>query len=509
MRFLVTGATGYIGGRLVGRLLGRGHQVRVLVREPGRIAGREWAPRVEVVQGDLLRSDSLDGVAESVDGAYYLVHSMASGEDFAAQDRAAAHAFIRAAQGLRHTIYLGGILPDTGTGGTIHSAHLASRVEVGSILRDGLPATELRAGPIIGSGSASFEMVRYLTERLPVMTAPRWILNPVRPIAVRDILAYLCLCGEGGEPLGVMDVGTDPLTFRDMMLEYARVRGLHRVILPVPVLAPKLAGLWVGVVTPIPNAMALPLVEGVLQPVVGNTDRAHHLFPQVEPLSYHEAVKLALARIQEGRVATRWSGALGRGATHHFEDREGIAREERSRFVDAPPEAVFRSFSTLGGERGWRVWRRAWELRGMLDKLVGGPGLRRGRRHPEEILPGEALDFWRVEEVRPPHLLRLRAEMRLPGKAWLQFEAVPEDGGTRLVQTALFAPRGMWGALYWYGSFPIHRFIFSDMVDAVARDALQYARPEAATALDRPSGGGSPAHHGPDLPTPPTGPRTV
>jgi uncharacterized protein YbjT (DUF2867 family) len=509
MRFLVTGATGYIGGRLVGRLLGRGHQVRVLVREPSRITGREWAPKVEVVQGDLLRPESLEGAADGVDGAFYLVHSMASGEDFASQDRAAANAFVEAVRGLRHLVYLGGILPDTGEGGVIHSAHLASRVEVGSILRARLPTTELRAGPIIGSGSASFEMVRYLTERLPVMTAPRWILNPVRPIAVRDILAYLCLAGERGEALGVMDVGTDPLTFKDMMMEYARVRGLRRVILPVPVLAPRLAGLWVGVVTPIPNAMALPLVEGVLQPVVGDTTRARALFPEVEPLSYRAAVELALTRIREGRVATRWSGALGRGATNRFEDREGVAREERTRFVNAPAEAVFRSFSTLGGERGWLVWRWAWELRGFLDALVGGPGLRRGRRDPLEILPGEALDFWRVEEVRPPHLLRLRAEMRLPGKAWLQFEAVPENGGTRLVQTALFAPRGMWGALYWYGSFPFHRFIFSAMVDALARDALRYARDEAGPAPAGPSSDEPVVPGDPGHPTSPQGPRTV
>lgn len=483
MRFLVTGATGYIGGRLVGRLLGRGHAVRVLVRDPTRIAGRAWAGRVEVTTGDLLDPGSLRGAAEGVDGAYYLVHSMASGRDFAAQDRAAARAFVEAAPDLPHLIYLGGILPDTAPGQGIRSGHLASRVEVGRILREGLPTTEFRAGPIIGSGSASFEMVRYLTERLPVMTAPRWILNPVRPIAVRDILAYLVQAGEWGEALGVLDVGTEPLTFREMMLGYARVRGLRRAVIPVPVLAPRLAGAWVGLVTPIPNAMAIPLVEGVLQPVVGDTRRARELFPEIEPISYDRAVELALTRIRDGEVATRWSGALGRASTYSFEDREGIAREIRTRLVDAPVEAVFRAFSTLGGERGWRVWEAAWELRGFLDQLAGGPGLRRGRRHPEELLPGEALDFWRVEEVRPPHLLRLRAEMKVPGRAWLQWEAVPEGTRTRLVQTALFAPRGFWGAAYWYASFPIHRFIFSDLVDAVARDAQRgVPSPEAAAA---------------------------
>ena len=473
-RLGVTGATGYIGGRLVGRLLGRGHEVRILVRDAARVAGRDWAGDVEVRQGDLLDPESLRGITDGVDGAFYLVHSMASGEDFAAQDRAAAQNFVQAAQGIPHVVYLGGIVPEQRPGEGIRSGHLASRVEVGEILREGLPTTELRAGPIIGSGSASFEMVRYLTERLPVMTAPRWILNPVRPVAVRDVLSYLFLAGERGEPLGTLDVGSAAITFKDMMSQYARVRGLRRLIIPVPVLAPGFAGRWIGLVTPIPNSMAIPLVEGVIQPVVGDTSRARSLFPDVHPLPYTTAVDLALTRIRDGQVTTRWSGALGRADTYSFEDREGIAREIRTRLVEASPRDVFRSFSTLGGERGWLVWRWAWEMRGMMDALVGGPGLRRGRRHPEELLPGEALDFWRVEEVDPPRLLRLRAEMRVPGRAWLQWEAVPEGSGTRLVQTALFAPRGFWGAAYWYASFPIHRFIFSHMVDAVARDAVAF-----------------------------------
>jgi len=476
MHFLITGATGYIGGRLVGRLLGRGHRVRVLVREASRVAGRSWADQVEVVEGDLLDPESLRGLGEGMDGVFYLVHSMASGEDFEAQDRRAARNFVQAMQGVPHAIYLGGIVPDQRPGEGIRSLHLASRVEVGEILRAGLPTTEFRAGPIIGSGSASFEMVRYLTERLPVMTAPRWILNPVRPVAVRDVLSYLVLAGERGEALGTLDIGGDPITFREMMTHYAQLRGLSRLIIPVPVLAPWLAGRWVGLVTPIPNSMAMPLVEGVLQPVVGDTSRAREAFPEVNPLSYTTAVELALARIRDGQVATRWSGALGRGRTYSFEDREGIAREVRTRVVDVPPADVFRSFASLGGDRGWLVWRWAWEVRGLLDALVGGPGLRRGRRHPEEILPGEALDFWRVEEIQPGRLLRLRAEMRVPGRAWLQWEAVPEGSGTRFVQTALFAPRGFWGAAYWYASFPIHRFIFSDMVDAIARDAERMAR---------------------------------
>jgi uncharacterized protein YbjT (DUF2867 family) len=467
VHILVTGATGYIGGRLVERLLGRGHRVRVLVRDPRRLEGRSWRARVEVVRGDLSDPESLAGVAHEVDAAFYLVHSMYAGDDFALRDREAAGNFVRAAGSLPHVVYLGGILPSEG--GETRSEHLRSRSEVGRILGEHLPTTELRAGPIIGSGSASFEMVRYLTERLPAMVAPRWIRNAVRPIAVRDILAYLVGAAERGEALGPVDVGTDPLTFRDMMLGYAEVRGLRRFIVPVPVLAPRFAGLWVGLVTPIPRDIALPLVEGVVQPVVGDTTRARALFPEVEPVSYLRAVELALERIGTGAVPTRWSGALGGGDTFEYEDREGVLREVRTRRVEAPPEAVFRAFTSLGGERGWLVWNRMWWLRGILDQLVGGPGIRRGRRHPIELQPGEAVDFWRVEALEPGRFLRLRAEMRVPGRAWLQWEAVPEEGGTRLVQSALFAPEGLPGVLYWYALFLAHAFIFSDLVDAVAR----------------------------------------
>jgi len=470
LKLLVTGATGYIGGRLVPKLLERGHEVRVLVRDPRRLQGVGWSDRVEVHQGDLSDPASLEGALKGVDAAYYLVHSMNAGGDFAERDRTAAGHFVAEGRrsGLPLVVYLGGILPDTE--GRTRSEHLRSRAEVGRILGEGLPGTELRAGPIIGSGSASFEMVRYLTERLPAMVAPRWILNEVRPIAVRDILAYLVAVAERGDALGVLDVGTDELpTFRDMMLGYAEVRGLRRLIVPVPVLTPYLAGLWVGLVTPIPNDIALPLVEGVVQPVIGDPSRARELFPEIRPLSYLRAVELALERIESGAVPTRWSGALGEGGMFEFEDREGMMREVRSRRVEVSPEEAFRAFSSLGGQRGWLVWGWAWRARGLLDQLVGGPGLRRGRRHPTELRVGEAVDFWRVEALEPARLLRLRAEMKVPGRAWLQWEAIPEDEGTRLVQKALFAPEGLPGVLYWYSLFVVHAFIFSQMLDAVAR----------------------------------------
>ncbi|TVP75775.1 MAG: SDR family oxidoreductase [Gemmatimonadales bacterium] len=467
MRILVTGATGYIGGRLVPRLLDRGHDVRVLVRDPRRLRGRSWQDRVEVVVGDLEDPASLEGIARGMDAAYYLVHSMYGGSDFARRDREAAEHFVEAAREVPLLVYLGGILPRTEKGP--QSEHLRSRAEVGRILREGLPGTELRAGPIIGSGSASFEMVRYLTERLPAMVAPRWILNDVQPIAVRDILQYLVLAAEARTPHGVLEVGTDPLTFRQMMQVYASVRGFRRFIVPVPVLSPRLAGLWVGLVTPIPNSIAMPLVKGVIHPVVADTERARELFPSVEPISYKRSVELALQRIETGMVTTRWSGALGNGDTFEYEDSEGIVREVRTRKIAASPRAAFRAFTSLGGDRGWLVWQWAWWCRGVLDQLVGGPGLRRGRRDPRKLSTGEALDFWRVEALEEDRLLRLRAEMKVPGKAWLQWEALPEEGGTRLVQKALFQPSGLPGILYWYAIFPIHAFIFSDLVDAVGR----------------------------------------
>jgi len=474
VKILVTGATGYIGGRLIGQLVERGHDVRVLVRDPRRLLGKSWQDRVEVRTGDLMDPESLKGICDGMDAAFYLVHSMYGGADFAQRDREAAGHFVQAAGDLPLLVYLGGILP--GTEEETRSEHLRSRAEVGGILREGLPTTELRAGPIIGSGSASFEMVRYLTERLPAMVAPRWIQNEVRPISIRDILFYLVAAAERQEALGVLEVGTEPLTFRGMMMEYAEVRGLRRIIVPVPILTPWLSGLWVGLVTPIPNDIALPLVEGVVQPVVGEVTRSRELFPEIRPLLYREAVGLALKRIETGDVSTRWSGALGMGETFEFEDREGILREVRTLKVAAPPAAVFQAFTSLGGERGWLYWDWAWGIRGFLDQIIGGPGTRRGRRHPVTLEAGEAVDFWRVEAIEPVRLLRLRAEMKVPGRAWLQWEAIPEGEGTRLVQSALFAPEGLGGILYWYAVFPLHTFIFPGMARAVARLAEDASR---------------------------------
>lgn len=473
MKVLVTGATGYVGGRLVPRLLDRDHEVRVLVRDPRRVADRPWADRVEIVRGDLLDPGSLRGCGRGIDAGVYLVHSMTAGKDFAERDRRAAEAFADAAAGLGRVVYLGGLLPE----GSV-SDHLGSRAEVGAVLGECLPTLELRAGPIIGPGSASFEMVRYLTERLPVMIAPRWIDNPVQPISVDDVLAYLVRAVES-DVTGILEIGgADRPTFRQMMMTYAGVRGLWRRIFAVPVLAPALAARWVGLVTPISNRLAVPLVKGIVRPVVADTTRARDVFPDLEPVDYRTSVERAVEAVRRGDVRTRWTGALGSGPAFELEDREGLIREERRLVVEAPPDAVFRAYASLGGERGWLVYDWAWRVRGLVDQILGGPGLRRGRRDRLDVATGEAIDFWRVEEVDPPRILRLRAEMRLPGRAWLQWESEPEGDGDRttLVQTALFAPRGLSGALYWNALYPFHGRIFGSLALAIAREAEADAR---------------------------------
>ncbi|MEM7682587.1 MAG: SDR family oxidoreductase [Planctomycetota bacterium] len=478
---LVTGATGYIGGRLIPRLLEQGHRVRAMVRDFERVDDRAWAKGVEVVHGDLLRPDSLGPALDGVDTAYYLVHSMGAGAGYRQRDQQAVANFIEAAQAqgdaLKRVVYLGGLQHE----GESASEHLASRAEVGARLRDALPVTEFRAGPIIGSGSASFECVRYLTERLPLMITPRWVKTPVRPIAIRDVLAYL-LAALDHPPLGVLDIGAEPLAFRDMMTQYAQVRGLiKRIIIPTPVLAPGLAARWVGFFTPIPNAVAVPLVRGMTKPIVGDTARSRALFPQIAPTPYRQAVGYAIERLQKNFVETRWSGSAEE-APLELGDQEGLLREVRRVPADAPPWAVYAACARLGGDRGWPASSWAWKVRGWMDQLVGGPGLRRGRRHPKQLLVGEAVDFWRVEALDAPKLIRLRAEMKVPGRAWLQFESEPDPdhpGRARLTQTALFESKGLLGVLYWWSMYPMHLVIFGVMARRLARDAEHIARDEA------------------------------
>jgi len=466
MNVLVTGATGYVGGRLIPRLVEQGHRVVALARHPDHIADLPWFDQIEVLHGDLLDPQSLPTLPKSLDAAYYLIHSMHAGGDFHRRDLKAVEAFAHwLANKVDHVIYLGGLLPK----GKKVSSHLRSRAEIGQALGRHFQLTEFRAGPIIGSGSASFEMVRYLTERLPAMIAPKWILNEVQTVAIREVLAYLVDVLNTG-PCGVVEIGSDRLTFKNMMHFYAEERGYKRVILPVPVLAPTLAALWVGLVTPITNRLAVPLVQGVVHPVTADTTKARHLFPNIQPADYRTSVRRALAKIDQGEIETRWTGAL---STKPYEliDWEGMIREVRRRPVRCSPNQVFQTITSLGGEKGWLVWDWAWKCRGLFDQLIGGPGLRRGRRHPQELRSGETLDFWRVEKVLPDKLLRLRAEMKVPGKAWLQFEIDPQGKQSILTQTAFFRPHSLPGFLYWWVLYPIHALIFSDMINAIVNKA--------------------------------------
>ncbi|WP_261565439.1 SDR family oxidoreductase [Frankia gtarii] len=550
MRILVTGATGYIGGRLAPRLLDQGHDVRAMTRDPARLRDVPWADRAQVVEADARDPASLPATMAGIDVAYYLIHSIDSGGDFATVDREAASAFAAAARsaGVRRIVYLGGLSPADDGGGL--SAHLSSRQEVARILLDsGVPTVVLRAAIIIGSGSASFEMLRYLTERLPVMLTPRWVRTRIQPIAVRDVLYYLI--GALRVPAEVnqsFDVGgPDILTYAEMMQRFAAVEGLRRrVIIPVPVLSPGLSSLWVGVVTPVPKAIAKPLVQSLRSEVVVRDTRAIRQWIPDPPdglMPFDTAASYALARVRERGVETRWStavwptrssvrsrwpaaspepavtppagaqlagiaqsgGALppptpGTAAA----ERGGVTCasrppseptpadpqwtggalyvDERSMSVAAPSGRLWQVIEGIGGENGWYSWPLAWSARGWLDTVLGGVGLRRGRRDPQRVHVGEALDFWRVEEIEPGRLLRLRAEMKMPGDGWLELRAaVDDDGATVYRQRAIFLPRGLPGQLYWWAVSPFHAAVFGGMLRNIVRTAeTTLASPMAA-----------------------------
>ncbi|MFM7510090.1 MAG: SDR family oxidoreductase [Actinomycetota bacterium] len=483
MKILLTGATGYIGGRLAPLLISNGHSVRCLTRSPEKLADVRWAGQAEIVAGDVLNAADVAQAADGVDLIYYLVHSIGSDHNFADADRRAAHNVVAAAsdQSVSRIIYLGGLQPPPDE---VASPHLASRAEVGDILLEGpVPTVILQAGVIIGSGSASFEMLRYLTERLPVMVTPKWVESRVQPIAVRDVLSYL-LGAAGLEPKTNrrFDIaGPDVLTYREMMQRYARIAGLRpRIIIPVPVLTPWLSSHWVNIITPVPKPLAQPLIESLRNSVVATETDIRDLI-DLEPAPFDQSVRSALARVKNLEVETRWSSASWPGApsdpmpTDPDWSGGSTYSDERRRAVDAPPEVVWRIVEGIGGERGWYSWASAWALRGFLDRLLGGVGLRRGRRHPDDLRTGDALDFWRVETLHRPELLRLRAEMRLPGEAWLEFRIRPgsRPGTSVLDQRALFLPRGLAGHAYWRSISPFHNVVFGDMIDNICAAAEQ------------------------------------
>lgn len=478
-RILLAGATGYIGGRLVPRLIAAGYSVRCIVRDARKVESRSWSrdASVEIIECDVDDERRLTQAMRGCTAAYYLVHSMmAAGSQYRQRDSALALSFARAAAEARieRIIYLGG-LGETGDG---LSEHLTSRREVETALAStGVAVTVLRAAMIIGSGSASFEILRYLVERLPIMVTPRWVQTESQPIAVRDVLHYLvtCLCtpATAGRTLDIG--GPDVLTYRELMNLMAQALGLRpRLILPVPVLTPRLSSLWIHLVTPISHRIARPLAEGLRNRVVCRNDNAVRLMPH-EQLSVSAAIEAALSKAAGGDVETAWSDA---GPIPGDPDWAGgrVFVDRRSVHIGASAGVVFSVVSRIGGDTGYFAADWLWRLRGVMDRLVGGPGLRRGRRCPDKVAFGEAVDFWRVTGLDEGRRLELRAEMRLPGEATLTFEVAPDGAGCILTQTARFKPRGLAGLAYWYAVVPLHGIVFRGMLMGVKRVAERIER---------------------------------
>jgi len=477
---LVTGATGYIGGRLIRELLAHGYRVRILARKPERLKDHPWIDRVEVVSGDAHDVAALDQALEGIDVAYYLLHALMSKDDFEQEEKDIAEKFGASAKktNIQRIVYLGGIIAQN----ELLSPHLQSRADTGTVLKSfGVPTIELRAGIVIGSGSASFEMLRYLTERLPIMTTPRWVETKIQPIAVRDVLRYLVgAAALDSSVSGDFDIGgPEVFSYREMMMKYAEAAGLRRrIIIPVPVLTPKLSSGWVGLVTPVPITLARRLVESLKNEVVARDDSIRKLIPDSKHglTPFKKAVELALTRIKEANVETRWTNASVPGTPSDplptDPDWAGgtLYTDVRSLHSDDSVETVWKRVEAIGGRNGYSTATWAWEIRGIVDRFFGGVGLRRGRRDDNTLIEGEALDFWRVEAINRPELLRLRAEMRMPGLAWLEFSLEKDSAGTGTVitQRALFAPKGLFGHAYWWSVWPMHGLVFPSMVKNMA-----------------------------------------
>ena len=472
---LLTGATGYIGGRLLKELEAQGRRVRCLARQPEFLRPRV-AAGTEVVAGDVLESASLVRALDGADTAYYLVHSMQRGSDFLEKDREAARNFGQSARaaGVRRIVYLGGL----GNEKQPLSAHLRSRHEVGEVLRaSGVPTIEFRASIIIGSGSLSFELIRALVERLPAMITPRWVDVIAQPIAITDVLGYLVaaldLPDSGHRTFEIG--GADRVSYRGIMREYARQRGLRRWMISVPVLTPRLSSLWLGLVTPLYAGIGRILIDSIRHETIVEDGAALEVFP-IRPMGIREAIAVALRNEDHDFALTRWSDAL---STANPERDWGGTRfgnrivDTRTVTVAAPPEAAFALIERIGGSTGWYFGNKLWQLRGWLDLLAGGVGMRRGRRDISRLLPGDVVDCWRVESIEPPRHLRLAAEMKLPGRAWLEFDVQPAKDGVTLRQTATFDPVGLTGLAYWYALYPLHELVFRGMIRNLGRAVKQ------------------------------------
>lgn len=476
-RILVTGATGYIGGRLIHPLLDAGYQVRVMTRNQSHLQGRSWLDSVEAMEGDVLDADSLSAVLEDVDVAFYLIHSMGGTDEFAERDQQASKNFATSAtqRGVKQLIYLGGLgQPDDSL-----SEHLSSRQQVGDTLRKyHQGVTEFRAAMVVGSGSLSFEMVRNLTERLPIMIAPKWLYTRSQPIAISDVITYLLASINRPDCYGeIVEIGgSDILTYHEMILAYAKARNLRRLLIPVPLLTPRLSSYWVHMVTPVSAKLVRPLVEGLRNEMIVTQSTAQERFPDIHPVDFETALQIALSELEAYKVETSWTDSMAatweQDEPYTFVEERGMLIERRTRKLDVPRADVFRAFTSLGGETGWLYLNFLWHIRGWMDRVVGGPGYRRGRPHRENLRIGDALDFWRVEAIEPNHLLLLRAEMKLPGKGWLQYEVTSDDEGqSKLIQTAYFAPKGLFGYVYWYAIFILHKLIFNGIIDQIVEQA--------------------------------------
>lgn len=475
----VLGATGYVGARLVPRLLERGYRVNATSRNQTKLLNKPFAghPDVELLETDVQDSESLRRALDGCRQAFYFVHSMnAQSRDFSQADRQAAANMVEAARaaGVEQIIYLGGLGEDSPD----LSRHLRSRYEVGQILQEGeVPVTTLRAAMIIGSGSASFEILRYLVDRLPVMITPRWVSVPTQPIAIKNALNYLIGCLEEEATIGkVLDTGgPEIVTYRDLMTIYAEEAGLDkRLIVPVPVFTPRLSSHWIHLVTPVPAYLGRPLAEGLRNPTICTDHEIETIIPQ-ELLTCREAMRLALDRTQHHRVESHWTdaGKIWPVAWSSSSDPEWaggtIYEDSREIVLDASPQEIWKPIVRIGGTTGYYYGDWLWRLRGIMDKLFGGVGLRRGRRDPERIYPGDVLDFWRVKHVEPDRHLILVAEMKLPGEAVLEFVIEPrEDGRTALRQTAKFLPHGLMGIAYWHMVMPLHDIVFDGMLRGIA-----------------------------------------
>ncbi len=472
---LLTGATGYVGGRLLAALRAADYPVRCLARRPEFLTARVDSG-TEVVKGDCLDAASLEPACAGVHTAYYLVHSMGSNGDFTEQDRVAATNFGAAARaaGVRRIIYLGGL---GNTKGRL-SAHLKSRQETGEALRaSGVPVIELRASIVLGSGSLSFELIRALVERLPVMLGPRWVRTPAQPIAIEDVLAYLLAAMRlpGGQE-GIFEIGgADRVSYAGIMSEYARQRGLRRWMIPVPFLTPRLSSLWLGLTTPVYARVGRKLIEGVENETTVQDSRALQVFA-VQPMGLRQAIQRAILNEDQEYAATRWSDAISSaGMPQSWGGMRFGTRlvDSRAVRVRASPAAAFAAIRRIGGATGWYYGKQLWKLRGFIDLLLGGVGMRRGRRHPEDLVVGDTVDFWRVEAYEPGARLRLAAEMKLPGRAWLEFEVSADGDGTIIRQIAVFDPVGLLGLLYWYGIYPLHARVFAGMLRGLAERAVE------------------------------------